>query len=169
MSRLYKVGFERDGETYELAIAWDDAAFADGVVAIDVTASRAKSEHPEDRDELNVTTAVETDGEERPILAIKFQGETVASIPLDELFDESQLIDRIPSFVFGGDPMLGCLVRSGLSASIGQIISCRNETAGVEWVRPRMSEIARCVRGNVPNLCATAAFRAARCSLSLGF
>jgi len=78
---------------------------------------------------VSISNSIQKNNEGEPVLVVEasdFQKEFL----LKEYFHESEILDRIPGIVFGGDPILGCLVRSGLSTSVGQIISYKNETAG---------------------------------------
>lgn len=86
-----------------------------------------------------------------------------------DLDDAEQVIDAIPAWVFGGDPILGCLVRSGLSAIVGQTIQCKKDTADSHWYWPRMQALGRCMLLHVPEMTGTAGLRAAKCVYRFGF
>ena len=89
--------------------------------------------------------------------------------PLADLIDSEQVIDAIPAWVFTGDPILGCLVRSGLSAIVGQTIQCKKSSADSHWYWPRMQALGRCMLLHVPEMTGTAAIRSAKCVFRFGF
>jgi hypothetical protein len=173
MARLIKLGFEKGDVGYDLELNWDDVAFADNTIAFEVTASRYRLADPDKRLEvLSVSLSIDPRTNEPPVLVLSVGGKEVTKFPLESIVNEAQFIDRIPasmySLVFGGDPITGCLIRSGLSASIGQLIECKNESTGLQWVRPRMSAIGRCMREHIPQMGARMAFRAAKCVFVVG-
>jgi hypothetical protein len=55
-----------------------------------------------------------------------------------------QVIQGIPA----GDPVFGCLIRSGLSTAIGHLIKCNARVGSVQNVRRRVARIARCLRAD---------------------
>src|SRR5207247_5543107 len=116
---------------------------------------------------------VEHDKEHGAVLNIKIADQELFSLPLAHLFDEESVVGRalesVHSAAYGGDPVLGCLIRSGCSATVGQIISCKNDTTGVEWVRRRLMAIGRGLRSDLPDIGLKATLRAARCVFSFGF
>lgn len=166
MSRLTEFAFERNGQRYSLSLAWDDEKFAEGEIAFGITATRSSILHPQEKRSISAAVSITLDGDERPILGLVIDGETVYSIPLRALADEesavAQIIDRIPP-ILAGDPILGCLIRSGISASVGQIILCKSHTEGEAWVRPRLRAVGHCLTESMPDMCAKAVYRAAKC------
>lgn len=164
MPQLMKLSFERPPYIYEVELGWDADAYVDNEIALEVRGSRQSIEGEPDRYELAVSVAVNTERQ----LVIRAEPFGEVSIALSELFGAHQIIDRIPSVFFAGEPIVGCLVRSGLSASISQIIECNNETAGIDWYRPRIKAIAHCLRENVANIGIKMAGRAIRCVAFLG-
>jgi hypothetical protein len=91
-------------------------------------------------------------------------------MPLADLLDESQIIDRIPAWLYGGGDLLtGCLLRAGLSSVIGQVIRCKNATRDFDWYRPRIRAIGGCLKANFGRVVSRTALRAAKCILTAGF
>jgi len=176
MSRLIKLGFERDEFGYELELNWDDEAFAEtATIAFEIAASRhyLNDATATKLEVLSVSVSIEPTKNEPPFLIIRAGGEEVVKVSLEPILNESQILDMIPasaySLIFGGDPITGCLIRSGLSTTIGQIIECKNETAGgLKWFRPRMSAIGHCLREHVPAMGARMASRALKCVFTFG-
>ena len=104
------------------------------------------------------------------MMTLNVQGKEIAVVPLADLLDESQIIDRIPAWVYGGgDPLKGCLLRAGLSSVVGQVIHCKNETRDLDWYRARISAIGGCLKTNVGRIGSRTALRAAKCALRAGF
>ena len=168
MPKLINLGFEREEHEYELGLDWDDGAFVERQVKIDVTARR-RHKNEEQWQEYSVSLSLEDDDEQGPVIRVKSQ-DYDEKFPLNGLLEESQLIDLLPAHVFaGGEPVTGCLIRSGISATVGQIISCRNETAGIEWFRARARAMFSCLRENIPNMTGRMALRAAVCIARGGF
>jgi hypothetical protein len=103
-------------------------------------------------------------------LVVSVGGKDLFGLPLADVLDESQIIDRIPAWVYGGgDPFIGCLLRAGLSSVVKQVIHCKDETRGLDWYRPRVPAIGQCLRANIGRIGARTALRAAKCALSAGF
>ena len=80
-----------------------------------------------------------------------------------------QAIEKVHASFIAVDPVTGCLIRAGLSTSVGQIIKCKDETTTVEWTADRVRAIGGCLRENIPNMLLRAAFRAAACVFKAGF
>jgi hypothetical protein len=167
VASLTKLRFDHDGRRYELDLNWDDAAFADGELKFDVTA-RAGNKDLGLFDQEHSVSVIVTLADARPVFTVQADGHEVFTLPLDNLVDEAEVLERIPSHLFGGDPMIGCLIRSGVSAFVGQLIHCKNNTSGDGW-RERLRAIGACLRANIPGMTGRAAFRAARCMLRAGF
>ena len=95
------------------------------------------------------------------------------------------LVDALPS----PDPFMGCMIKGGLSASIGQAVECYTDLVKAErrdavereedrdwWERkrlpqprrPSLKRMFRCMRRNGLNILGSAAKRAGRCALTLG-
>lgn len=168
MAKLIGLSYRKDGTDYELNLDWDEEAFVNEKVTFAV-AARKKSQDESDWLEWNVSVSLEDDPELGPAIQIE-AGDFKESFPLKGLLEETQLIDLLPAHVFaGGDPICGCLIRSGISATVGQLIDCRNETAGMEWFNPRAKAVYHCVRGNVPSMAGKMALRATVCIARGGF
>lgn len=171
MPRLSKIRFEQGPVAYELEIDWNDAAFVERNMEIAVRARRidvGAEGRVSDTPELTATLSV-VPGENGAAVMLRVGDKEVWRQDLSELFDESQVLDAIPAVLFTGEPITGCLLRSGLSAVAGQLVTCKNETAGAPWVRPRLYAISRCMRSNVPGMTGRAALRAALCIGKAGF
>src|SRR5262245_12065570 len=125
---------------FTLELSWDDAAAVGGELSFEIVASHSIVDKPESRRSLSASVALRRDKVGAPVLEIKVGGIKIEK-NLDELFDETQaeevvkeVIDAIPSMVFGaGEPIIGCLIRSGLSVIVSQVIHCKNLTMDLEW------------------------------------
>ena len=161
--------YKRGDREYELAISWDDEAFSEGSIHFEIDAKSWHVENPNEPNSINASVTIEADDEGVPYLVAQVEGKQFARIALADLLDESQILDRIPAWVFGGEPVAGCLIRSGLSATVGQTIECKNMTAEAHWLRERLMEMARCLRIHLPDMTSKAALRAMRCIARAGF
>ena len=164
MADLLTVSVMRNDLEYQLSISWNDTAFADGSIEFGISA-KVRSDGGIWRDLAEATIAVrQIDG--RAMLVIELPG-FAQEFPLEDLHDELAVLDAIPGWVFGnGDPITGCLIRAGISASVGQIIACKNATLDHEWYWDKTRAIGRCLRQNIPAMGAKMAYRAARCVVS---
>jgi len=94
-------------------------------------------------------------------------------IELRDVFHEDtvvgQAIESVHASFIVVEPVTGCLIRAGLSTSVGQIIKCKDETATVKWTRERVQAIGGCLKKNIPKMLMRAAFRAAACVFKAGF
>jgi hypothetical protein len=171
------ITFRRGNYEYGITLGWDEAQLSEGIIQFEVTVFRQELDGKGRKkgDPIQVTTniIVEDDKDQGAILRIEIAEKEMFSLPLADLFDEDSVVghalESVHSAVYGGDPVLGCLIRSGCSATVGQIISCKNDTTGVEWVRKRLMAIGRCLRSHIPNIAIKTALRAARCVFRLGF
>ncbi len=165
MPNISRFRFECGQSIYDLEINWDEAAFANGIVAVKVLARRTERDGDrvatEGREIAATLKVIPRERSGKVVLRVGSEKEI--EVDLSELFDESQILDRIPAAIFTGEPVTGCLIRSGLSSVVGQLITCKSETAGVPWVRDRLIAISRCMRSNIPSMTGRAALRAALC------
>jgi hypothetical protein len=74
------------------------------------------------------------------------------------------LIDAMPV----PDPIFGCLLKAGISSTIGQAIAC-TEVVGLEGaVRQVVWRLARCMRDHIGGILTRTLWRTARCIVTLG-
>jgi hypothetical protein len=164
----WRVGHRQGDEEYELTVGWDDDSFVNGTPEITVRATVKRRDWDEPRS-LTVSVGLINRDNGGPDMVFNVGGKEIFGVPLADLFDESQIIDRIPAWVYGGgDPLTGCLIRAGLSAVIGQLIRCKNDTRDEPWYRDRVIAIGSCLRAHVGRIGARAAWRAAKCALKAG-
>ena len=75
------------------------------------------------------------------------------------------IIEAIPT----GDPLLGCLLKGAISASVGQIIRCHGEIAPHEdRLRQKLRSIARCLGVHGWEILGRATARSLRCMMRGG-
>jgi len=148
---------------YDLAVTWDTESFEGGTPRVAISASVAPAADPQDTTSLFAAVTLEGGDVGSPDLVVRIQDREALRVPLEDLVDES-IIDRIPGSFFGvGNPIVGCLVRGGLSAAIGQILRCRRQTRDQPWYRPRIRAIGHCLRLSVGRMAVGMVVRAARC------
>lgn len=183
MPNLTKFTVQRGDYEYELSLGWDDGAFVEGDIKFDISALKKNIETREEIESLSASVAVvpnpdhDPDSGEVPSPFVQIvvrhemtgQEETI-NYPLSALFEESQIVDLIPAFMFSGEPFTGCLIRSGISTTVAQIIGCKNETAGVlPWFWDRVSQLGQCLLVSIPDMSANMVRKSVRCILRLGF
>ena len=100
--------------------------------------------------------------------------------PEDVYFDALDTLGEVVNENIGGvveeiiaaipvpDPILGCMLKAGVSATIGQAVTC-NQHARREGFRQRIREIAACLIDNAGGIFSRAAWRLSRCIATLGF
>jgi hypothetical protein len=164
---LTTVRFPHQGIGYELKISWDDEALVNGAVAFGITAARFPLDAVDRREEVKASVSIQREGED-PILVIRVGEWSAPPLRLRELSAGTvveEFIEAIPAM----DPIVGCLVRSGISATAGQLIHCKNESEDAPWFQQRARAIGRCLREHVYDIGFRTAFRAGRCIARLGF
>lgn len=167
---------EYRGRGYELALNFDDAALADGAVAVSATVTAWSLDRPDDKHQISAELSIARDDRDRPILTVRLKGdvqgvqmdEVIFERPLSELIQAEQILDSIPAWAYTGDPITGCMVRSGLSALVGQLLDCKKSTEELPWYWPRMRALGHCMLQHVPDMTKTAALRAGKCILRFG-
>jgi hypothetical protein len=176
---LGELTFRFRDNLYAIGLDWDDGPFEEGkAIVIGVVATRAPVNNPKEREELRATISVES-GHDDPdlvhpgVLVVTVAEQEVFRKPLSELFGEESTIgavlEFIPAHLFGGDPVVGCLVRSGISATVGEIVSCKNATSEEKWYRRRLSAMGRCLKAGAGSMLLKTGARALRCVARAGF
>lgn len=172
MPDLKTVQFEANGSQYELALSWDDEALMEGEITLELSAAQWPTGEPSRRRETRASLSVQRDEEERAILVVKIGEYTLPPVPLADLYGDTWIeyaIERVPAWAIPVDPITVCLVRSGVSTTIAQVIECKNESEGSAWFRARAKAIGRCLRSNVARMGMKMAFRCGRCIARVGF
>jgi hypothetical protein len=174
MNKRYFTSATVGDRNYNFALEWDDREFEEGYLNFKIIIDSwhiDQERRPEDRESFTFEVAVEADGDEqKPALKLKFNDNELISLPFDEIFSEDEIIEMIPGWVYGvGDPVCGCLIRSGLSVTIGQLIKCKNQTSEKSWFWERAKSIGKCLKQSFPKMCGRLAFKVARCMLKVGF
>lgn len=165
---------------YELDIDLKDAAIMQNRVEFEVAARRRHLR--EDAWEQESVT-LRFDFEER-VAQVLYRGEEIGRIDLSRIdlpedmpaeaawsmiadaWDGSpieQMIQMIP-----GDPVVGCLLKAGISTTVGQTIRCYGQAAGARSFRERIKETLRCLGQNTIRMILTATARTLRCMVLLG-
>ena len=168
---------EHRGRVYELSLNFDDAALADGGFSVSAQVQTWTLDRSDDKQYVSAEVTIAPDDEGRPKLTVTLLGnaigvegkQAVFEKPLSEFIDADQILDWIPAWLFTGDPITGCMVRSGLSSIVGQLLDCKKSTSEFPWYWPRMSSLGRCMLAHVPEMTKTAALRAGKCIWRFGF
>jgi hypothetical protein len=159
MARLTDVSFEIASSTYKLALDFDDAALMQETIAFDVTAECVGGRLPRHsiRARVEIIPAKDT-------MVIYIGGKEMFRT---DVFDHAstpveQFIQTLPAPLFGGDPILGCAIKAGLSSVIGQAIDCCGKLeANSRW--RVLTEYLHCMTKNFGKISRVAMFRAFRC------
>jgi hypothetical protein len=78
------------------------------------------------------------------------------------------VVEEIIAAIPVPDPILGCMLKAGVSATIGQAVTC-NQHARRDGFRQRVREIAACLIDNAGGIFSRAAWRLSRCIATMGF
>lgn len=194
MPRIPGQRFEKDGFEYEVAFDFKDAAIVEDRLEVDVV-GRRRPQGEGRWEEVAVTLRVDF---ETNHLVVLFRGEELGRISLDTALhgeypedDDIEALNRSfrprePQVEAGGipvadtieaaiqgvpvpDPIVGCLLKSGVSAVAGQIVRCAQATQHVETLRGRVRATLHCLGWNLGSILGTAARRTFWCMVSLGF
>jgi hypothetical protein len=169
MTNLWRITHRRGEDEYRLAITWDEDSFIDGTPTIEVEVTVRRGGEKVGRP-LAAQIAITNNENNGPDIRLRVGDREIVRLPLADLFDESQIIDRIPAWVYGGGDLLtGCLLRAGLSSVVGQVIRCSKATRNLDWYFPRIRAIGDCLRNNIGRIGSRTALRAAQCVLTTGF
>ena len=171
MVRRFQTEFDRGNDVYIFGLKWDDTELEEGKISADISVTHhLREEDRTDTHELQVSLSSEGDGDsDAPVLSVDYthNGKTEHEpiMRFDEVYIVDQVLEKIPAHFFGGgDPITGCLIRSGLSVTIGQLIDCRNNTAEVRpWIMKRMYALGSCLKHSFPGMCIKLAYKTAKC------
>ena len=172
MPDLKTVQFEANGNQYELALSWDDEALMDGKINLELLATQWPTGAPTMRREMRASVSVQRDDKERAILVVKIGEYALPPVLLADLYGDTWIehaIEKVPAWASPVDPITVCLVRSGVSTTVAQVIECKNESNDASWFRARARAIGQCLRSNVARMGMKMAFRCGRCIARAGF
>ena len=119
-------------------------------------------------------------------VVVVFQDEQIAQIDLTHINDfveqgmeqaweqiqgavDNGALDALFMAIPAGDPVFGCLLKAGISTTIGHTISCWNTTNGLGSLSGRIRKTIRCLGFNLLNILNSATRRALECMMRLGF
>lgn len=216
MPQIQSLKIREDADfEYELTLDFDDEAIMEDRFSMVVSARKyALGDGPEHREHLGT---IEANVSIRPMEGVavveiekreyRVDLAKIAPPPPEAFGDETGYLrevmeplgDRLETIAFiiekavencpSPDPFLGCMIKGGLSAGIGQAIECYNDLIKAErrealdtaedaawWerrrlphrARPSVRKMFRCMRSNGLRILGKAATRAGRCALSLG-
>ena len=150
MARMTTLRFRRGDREYVLDLHWDNDAFVDGRIAFEIVAGWYPPGESDIREAVSANVRLEPKEDEDSVdLVVEIAGKEVFRDSLAEIFGEESVLGRIPGAAFGlGDPLLGCFVRAGISATVGQILGCKERTVSAEWLWDRLRAIGRCLKEN---------------------
>ena len=192
MPSLKKITFRNEaGNEYEIELSLNDAAIMDDHVDIDIHGRQRRSPEEEwteesftarfdyrnaqllvlyrgerigvidlnDADILENAVAAEEDGDEG-------SWEVISNWLEDNGESVEHVIDHIPAI----DPVFGCLIRAGLSTTIGQFISCYPQVRRASETRWQwIANMLRCLGVNSFVMMAKFTKRTIRCALGAGW
>ncbi len=123
-----------------------------------------RRDQKEEEKTFSAYARVEGRDREQPYLVVEVDGREVFAEPLDEVLGGDEVVNAIPAEVFGGgERIVGCLVRAGLSAIVDQIKKCWASIRAFEGFFDRVKRAAECVQKNALGLSMKASFRAGAC------
>jgi hypothetical protein len=168
VARLAGASIRGQNATYSLELEWNEDRFVEGTIAFEIIAKRIP-DNGDKRGPQTVKAVVWLDRKDdrSPDVVINVGDEVVFRDSLANLTGDNIVLDTIPGATFGlGDPVLGCFIRAGISATLSQILSCRDHTAGHGWGMGRLAAIGRCLLENGVRMGARTLWRAGRCIAS---
>ena len=171
MPNLKTVTYESNGSRYELALSWDDEALMEGEVTFEISAAQWPVKQPNRRHEVMASVSVMRDEEHRAILVVKIGEYTAPAILLADLYGDTwieETLEQIPAWAIPADPITACLIRSGVSTTVAQVIECKNESKAASWFRKRARAIGRCLKSNTISMGMKIAFRCGICIAKAG-
>jgi hypothetical protein len=164
MPEVIRLSRQVGDNVHELTINWDAKSFEEGTPRIDVRASIAAADYPSESRSIEAAVSLEANEDGAPDIVLRSSDREMVRLSLADLIDESQIIDKIPGWIYGaGDPILGCLIRAGLSAVVGQIIRCTRKTRDLCWYSERIRGIGLCLRSSAGRMTTRMVLRAVRC------
>lgn len=174
MNKRYFTSATVGNRNYNFVLEWDGRDFEQGYlnfkIIIDSWRTNPEGGH-KDLESFTFEVVVEPVGnEQKPHLKVKFKDVDIVDVPFDDVFSEDEIIEMIPEWVYGaGEPVTGCLIRSGLSVTIGQVIKCKNQTTDKSWFLERAKSLGKCLKQSFPEMCTRLAFRVTKCMFKVGF
>jgi len=164
MTRITGISVRQDGLEYSLSLLWDDEAFVEGAIKFDLETRIGDVDGDGSEIKGTASVLIETHDADEPHLVVMIGDKRAFDAPISSIIGETTVIDSIPRELFGlGDPVVGCLLRAGIAATVGQIIECKDKTAGHEWTLPRLKAIGRCLVESGAKLAGRALLRAGFC------
>ena len=193
MPRITGHRFAKDGIEYEIAIDFKDAALAQDRLEVDVV-GRRRPQGERRWDEVALTLRVDF---ERNDLVVSHGDRELGRITLDrdlrgefpddqdiEVLNEAfepaeggteaageavaQTLEEAIQAIPVPDPLVGCLLKSGVSAVAGQIIRCANRTSGEETIPRRVRATLRCLGFSIGAILGVTARRTLWCMMTGG-
>jgi hypothetical protein len=195
MAKLCSYTFQdKEGNSYSLDLDFDDAALMENVASVTVTGKK-KSAQTNEITSAEFTVALEY--KEGPQITISIKGSTLGTIHLQKfgkyldgiiynadlvwdrllnVLDSTGAVERLIGAI-PADPVFGCLIKAGISTTVGQLLRCYRECRDApDWKErdaPSWKEtvyyVARCLGTNSARMLMTAIWRTGRCALFAGF
>lgn len=165
MAQILNLAFKTGEAVYRVALDFDDEALMQDTIGFDVVAEREE----EGLQPQRVTARVEVIPGKDAIVVYLGGREVFRT----DVFDHGpvpaeQFVQALPASVFGGDPIIGCAVKAGVSSIIGQAIDCaRSLEAHARW--RVVADYGRCMWSNVGKISRVAMYRAFKCIVGLEF
>ncbi len=169
MASIFKTSFDKQGHNYEFSIDLDYNLERDRIaldeIVFEIKVTRTNLENNE-RKAISASATITEDEYEGLSLKIEVDGE-IFNFNLEEEYAVESIIEKIPAVICGGgDPTIGCLVRSGLSTIVRQILDCKTATqipeSKVRYIQ-RIRRMANCLFQNVPSMTLRLAHRITKC------
>lgn len=173
----------RGDAQYELDLGFNDSAIMEERVEFEITARSRRSDKTE-WEEHTATVSFEL-GDGRALAIVNIEGHGSFEVDLSEIdispytpFEDAwEMIknacegDAIEQAILAipGDPVIGCLIKAGVSTSIGQTMSCYREAEYAKSTRMRIKRTIECLGDNLLSMVFTATARTLKCMVMLGF
>jgi hypothetical protein len=173
MAEVFSKNYSNDDYEYRYTVEWDEVAFGEEENLGFSFKVERKPFGADDSEYVAIEASIETKKTDAGMVAvISVGGEQIAEVNLEAFFPTSSaaelFVEAIPAHFFGGDPFIGCLIRSGLASVLGQIIECRNMTTDREGFFYRARALAGCVAEHSKDIGIKIGKRTVACALRFG-
>lgn len=192
MPRLTSLSFKHKGNRYTFEFDLDDAAIMKNKIAVDVVSKVTDGKGQESAKTLTVQLDFENsvvevlDGDrvlkrfDLGVLRKKLQDwdeyGPLSKGAADEFGDQvnaslGNAVEELISSIPVPDPIFGCLIKAGVSATIGQTITCYNRISGqrIEGAIRHTRALVGCLMQNAGGIFTRAVWRTLKCMGAGGF
>lgn len=185
MPRITSHRLSRGQYDYEIEIGLDDAALMDNALEFEVVARRSwRGEHPHVEvpakvsvDLASMTATVRIADQEIGKIDLAAL-EIPEALPAEDAWNRlkaaweyhgAEPLEEALQAIPVPDPVFGCLLKAGLTTTLGQTMKCYDQVKGASGGFRRVRRVFVCLAENGVGMIWTATSRSLRCMAMLGF